>query len=218
MRKTHWLTRALAVSILLAAAPLTADDRPWQVKGSVMFIDGGTSVRSGYDDQSHVTIDGYGGGLYAALEYRPTPRLGIELGHLLGAVGNSETHFRHGDRQYYTDTDGIGFSSLLFALNVHLTPGQRVDVSIGPVIGYVWFSEFDVDWVDDDTVTVAIGSELAWGGALDIGIPIAQSNWSININMKYLDTKVESHRYDYHSSLDSSFDPFMVGVGFGFRF
>jgi hypothetical protein len=219
MKLKHLMTAAAVGALVLLAGPLEAEEKLWQVKGFGLFIDGGFSARTSHDDHASVTIDGdYGGGLYAGIEYRPTRYVGLELGNLVGAVGTTRARYgcRYGCGS--TGSTAIGFSSLLFALDIHVATSRRVDVSLGPIIGYSWFSEIDYDDHDYHSVAVAIRNDIMWGGGLDVDVRVAESNWSIAITAKYLDTRIESSsRHDFER-IDTSFDPFMIGVGFGFEF
>jgi len=219
MKSKYWLAATLAVALLLAAAPLAAEDLPWQVKGFILLMDGGLSEHSSHhDDEGWRTIEGdYGGGLYAAIEYRPTPLVGIELGNLVGAVGTTSGHYCGGCGRSL-DSTAIGFSSLLVALNAHLTTSRRVDVSLGPIVGYSWFSRLDYDNHNHYAGTLSVEDDMVWGGGLDVDIRIAESRWSIAIAAKYLETRIETSRRHGVERIDADFHPFMIGAGFGFEF
>lgn len=225
MRRTsQWLSAVFAVALLLSAVPLLAEERerPWQVKGFGVFIDGGFSTHyndyRAYHEDDDIRLSGdYGAGLYASLEYRPIPNLGIELGHLLGAVGSNAAEWGGGTCCSYTDSMNLGFSSLLLGLNVHLTPDTRIDVSVGPIIGHMWYSNLNWNHHGHDSWSVTVSNAFAWGGGIGLDIPIGESNWSIAVTAKYLDTEIESSSR-HGTRIKTSFDPFIAGVGFGFKF
>lgn len=230
MRSSHRVAAAAAAIGLLAAwiVPSAASaqgaagwgEGSWALRGfGVRLETGGDELRGLPLDPpltaSRFTLeDGSGAGL--AVEYRATRRLGFEALAILADL-EGEFRLRHIDpagpdevvrRDVATDLYGIG-------LNVHLTPGRRFDIYVGPLVALVRYDDFrprplaggarfTAD-LDDDTATgVTLGADMALGPS---------GRWAVSGAVRQLWSSVE--RAESGRELDV--DPLIASLGLAYR-
>jgi len=204
------LLLALAAS---AAAPAAAGDDSWRLKVS------GVSAQSTAGGGSDSSL---GGAL--ALEYRATPRIGVELGGL-------RTEFeKEASVQLFT-TDFVSeldfrMTPILARLNVHLTPGRRADLYVGPVAGYVLMSDVSHRYrpgplVDDIPFVMPAEDRFAWGAHAGLDVQLGRGSSYLTAGATYLDLPLEVRVPDSigpDGRFSGDFDPLVVHLGYGYRF
>jgi outer membrane protein W len=212
---TLTLTLALALAAG-AAAPAAADDS-WQLKVS------GISAQSTAGGGPNSSL---GGGL--AVEYRATPRLGIELGGLTTAF-EDETSIDFFQASFISEVD-FRMTPLLARLNVHLTPDRRVDLYVGPVAGYVLMSDLThrltFPGLELGTISVEVDipteDQFTWGAHVGLDVRLGQGSSFLSAGATYLDLPLEieavSIPEDPVDTISTDFDPLVVHLGYSYRF
>lgn len=159
----------------------------------------------------HSISDGSSAGV--GLEYRVTPRLGIELGFL---VGRLDTEFRSGTAAgTVTDSDAFDTYATTLGLLYHFRPDSPTDLYLGVFSQQLNFS--------DVTFQTAAGSsrKLTFDDDYGIGIKLGfdrpfrrQSSWLFSADVRYVLTLLEAEV----AGEDLDVDPLILSVGVGYRF
>jgi outer membrane protein len=100
-------------------------------------------------------------------------------------------------------------------LQYHFLPQERFSPYLGAGINYTVF--FD----EEEGAASSIDYEDSFGFALQAGIDYALSgNWSLNFDVKkvFLDTDVETTVGVNNIEADVDIDPWIIGIGVGYRF
>jgi outer membrane protein len=100
-------------------------------------------------------------------------------------------------------------------LQYHPLPDQRLSPYVGAGINYTIF--FD----EEDGDATSIDYENRFGFALQAGVDYALSgNWSLNLDIKkiFLNTDVETTVGGVDIDADVDIDPWIIGIGVGYRF
>jgi outer membrane protein len=206
-----------SAALPLAAADGGARDARWIVRGHGVWVsptgDEVEESRPIPEDRSTLSVsDGAGFGL--GLEYRWTPRLGVELGAMTADL-DADFLLETGG-VVLTDTETIATTSYSLGLNLHFAPGRRADVYVG---GFVAMTAFD----DAIFLTEAgLREKRAWdddygfGAALGLDVPFRPGGaWTFSASARYLLTILEA---EDSTSGDLDLDPLIVTAGVGYRF
>lgn len=113
----------------------------------------------------------------------------------------------------FTETLGdVKVMPLTAGLNFHLTRQSRVDLYIGPTIGYVFYGDLDVE---DERLS--IDDDFTWGATLGLDLPMGDKGWIFSGALRYLDTEASP---DDLGPGDQSMDvsPWILQVSAGYRF
>lgn len=139
-------------------------------------------------------------------ELRPRKHFGFEMG------------LSFTDVDFVVSVPGAGSAKLgsAFAMpftlgaNYHfLKRGSRVDVYLGPSIGWVLWGDLRLE--DDQTVSTE--SDVAIGGQVGVGVKLSEkSRWTFEATVQYLQTQFGDE------TLKIDVDPMMLRVGFGRRY
>jgi outer membrane protein len=100
-------------------------------------------------------------------------------------------------------------------LQYHFLPQERFSPYLGAGINYTVF--FD----EEEGAASSIDYEDSFGFALQAGIDYALSgNWSLNFDVKkvFLDTDVDTTVEGTDIEADVDIDPWIIGIGVGYRF
>lgn len=199
---------------------LTKPYRGWSITPFLSRID--TS-----DDQQRFDLGGgerqaywFDGGqaIGAQAEYRFNKWLGLGFGAFFGGL---ENHFEldffdaNGDFVWdMTDEDVDTFG--LFAGPVfHLTPDSRVDLFVGPLLGYLDYGSVDFR-LQGRSFRRSYDSETALGAQLGLDIPFrADSKWSLYVGAMYFDVSAES---DEAPAFDIDLEPLFLNLGVSYDF
>lgn len=218
------LTLAL-LSLLIITSTALASDSPWSLRVNGFYVepsDTPTIVTGPGIAVSSDNDTGTGGGINA--EYRFTPRLGLELGAVVGAHGDFVV-IAGGPGVRWKVSDTLTMSTACAGLNVHLAPAAQVDVYAGPLLALVSYNNMNIAYdptglqPDDFPITahLTIDDDVALGLNFGLDVPLGESDWIFNTNVRYLvtsmDASVAGGRVE---TVD--YDPLLVGVGFGYRF
>lgn len=162
-----------------------------------------------------LTIDsGTGAGL--ALEYRATRRLGVEALALFADL-DADARLRpieppgppaEQTQDLSTDLLGVG-------LNIHLTPGRRVDIYAGPLVALVRYDE--VTFVFDGgehVLSTDFDDDTAFGVTLGMDIALDRAGaWALTSSLRQLwsSTEVEG------TNQELDIDPLIASLGIAYR-
>lgn len=149
------------------------------------------------------------------LEYRFTPTLGVEFG-LLGA-SSFDTNVGNLGNGFGVETGIDSFAPLTLGLNYHFPTDHSLDLFAGPFLALVRYGDVSVQTgTGGVVVTETVDSDTGWGVILGIDLPIGSSGWLLQSNLRYIDTDMTGSTSD--GRFDSSFDPLIFSIGFGYRF
>ena len=229
----------LAGLLLAAAASAAGPEQGWRLRVNGYWLDANEGRISPLNTEfrSRVEESAALAGSIAG-EYRFGPRLGVEMGLLGGADNDYTVTF---DAGLLAANDTLAFSAACVGLNVHLTPGKKVDFYAGPLLAYVTYSHMSLGVGPAPPgsqallapLSVDLESEMTLGANLGMDVQIKQTNWLFNAGMKYLaaspDTTLDLRGVVFCQPevlcIDAgphraraAMDPLMVGVGFGYRF
>lgn len=157
---------------------------------------------------------GRGQGFGLGLEYHVNRRIGVEVGALfaetdLGFVVDTET-------QWERVEDKPDVTILSAGVNFHLTPGRKVDVFVGPLIGRADYGDaelpalgqsFDQDFEGDTVVGINLGIEVPACGKRCV---------SFYGGLRYLESSAESD--DNAPQFEIGVDPLILNVGVAYHF
>jgi len=214
----RWVPLTIAAMFLIAAADARAgDDDGWRLRVDFGFFDPGgngitidtgtTTVRS--------DLDG-GGGAGVRGEYQLSRRLGVEIGFFSGASVDIDVGVSGGTSSTVVEVSSYTF--LAPGLDVHLTPDAKVDLYIGPQLAWVNYSDVEVGVLPGSVGTgVSVDTDLGFGGILGLDVPVGErKRWTFQMNLRYLDTKMEGDATT--PRLEADFDLTIFSLGFGYRF
>ena len=227
------LLMLLTLLVLLAAPGNALGDEEWTLR-----IDGAGLGSTG-------SVFG-GAGIAIALEYRPQPRLGIEVGGVAAVLGDGiaatfldvSAGVSAGRPEIAARTTTRlrlrGYRTLSAAVNLHLTPDRRVDVYLGPMVAYSVLDQTSLDvW---SSATQVAGSWSAWtagvgtrGFARDdasigvgfqtgFNVPIGGGSWGIRGSLRFLDVSHELVGVSDGSRVRIDLDPIISTIGVSYRF
>jgi outer membrane protein W len=150
-------------------------------------------------------------------------RLGLDVGVLTAGtgVGNNLDIDWTGVRL----RSGITMTPVTAGLNVHLTPGSRFDVYMGPLVAYVMYSGFSLEIGSYFDQGYSTRSDFGFGANLGVDLRLGKGRWSLNTNIRYLNTTLEfrpssgfSAKEAIAGSATTDLDPTIFSIGFGVRF
>jgi hypothetical protein len=137
------------------------------------------------------------------------------------------------DQEFLTIESSLRMTPVLAGLNIHLTPGRRADLYLGPVVGLVRYDDIEIEFRGDflggeviPVQRVETEDGFAWGARLGVDVPIGRRGAFFTASATYLKAEVEVDGFDDPEGEDvedfgsSSFDldPFLTQIGFGYRF
>jgi outer membrane protein W len=215
------LVAALAVGAWSAASNgAAAQEERWHLRFSAL----GAQSTSGVDTDP---VPGFGLGL----EYRVTPRIGIELGGLtVEPEAEERINLFIAD---FTLESSYRITPVLARVNFHFTPEGPVDFYAGPVAGYVDVSDVTLRLRvrgpfgdDSDEVELGADDELAWGAAVGLDVPIGGGRSFVTLGATYLrlpldvDLAIDNGEEDPQEEFEvlGDPDPLVVHLGYGLRF
>jgi hypothetical protein len=147
-----------------------------------------------------------------ALEYRFSPRLGVEIGGLRVEPEEAVDHSLITIQPLSIDST-YRMTPLLARLNFHLTPGRRLDLYAGPVAGYVDFSDVDVHFhsgsfcspaptclpppPSTSTVRAEAEDPWVWGAGLGADVPLGRGGSFVSVGATYLRLPFDAREGDF---------------------
>jgi hypothetical protein len=131
------------------------------------------------------------------LEYRLSPRLGVELSACSVELDERVDVTVITILPLAIDAS-YRMTPLLARLNFHLTPGGRVDLYAGPVAGYVLFSGEEVRYrsgsLPGPVTTATAGADAeerwTWGAGLGLDVALGRGGSLVTAGVTYLDLPI----------------------------
>lgn len=121
-------------------------------------------------------------------------------------------------------SSSVALTPVLARLNVHLTPQGPVDVYFGPVVGLMNYGDVknEVRIAGDREIfftRVETDEEIAWGGHVGLDVRLGAGSSFLTVGATYLDSVVTLVPLgDRGFTQDVEIDPFLVQVGYTYRF
>jgi outer membrane protein W len=208
---------SLGIALVLGAGSraAAATDGRWELE-----VSGGS-----FQSASELGLDS-SAGFGLGLEYRASRRIGVQLEVLTSEI-DSDLGFEFFDLDLFVIESRLRMTPVLARLDVHLTPDRKVDFYMGPVLGYVRYSDIKTevrsDFVDEPISLGRVQTRdgFAWGGQIGMDVPMGSRGTFFTLGATYLKAEVETSEVGEDGvEVDSSFDlnPFVVQAGFGYRF
>lgn len=235
MRSTHAFaaTAAAGLAALLCLAPAAAAQDgyeagkgSWTVRGFGAWIDTEGFEESGHSlhpfpvFSSALTI-GDGNGVGLSLEYRITRRIGVEAFALEGELdGEFRLVFTDPPNPEQRVTQGVETDLYGLGVNLHLTPGRRVDLYVGPVVAEIRYDDFsgfincghpltrctfDFKFADDTALGVTLGADVTLGDT---------DRWALSVTLRQL----WSDPQEGPDRREIEMNPLIATAGVAFRF
>lgn len=222
-----------AIVILAATLPVHSGDRPHLVRfGGAYVVPTGDLTEDGFfvedlgdgtrlEFQGDLTIEAVEAfGPFVSYEYRLSPRIGLEaavtstrhdvdgtLDGTLQQIDNLSGEVLAEMALEETATVGdVSLMPLTLGLNVHLLGEDGLDLYVGPVAGYVWFGDLEIEGE-----TVAIDDDVTFGAVLGLDVPLGD-RWIVGGAVRYLAVSADLEG----ESL--GVDPWVVHAHAGVRF
>lgn len=211
-------TALLAVAVLLLLVPGSAradEETGWRLRFYLASLDFDVETEAGSSIGYDSTV---GGGVGLNAEYRFSRRLGVDVG-ILGAGGfDISTRVQGPAGGTVVETDTLGFTPLSVGLDVHLTPDQRVDFYLSPLVAWIRYGSVSARTGNGFTATsIEADDDIAPGAALGLTVPIGQKRrWSFVAHLMYLASSLDGSGAE-GSRLSSDNNTTVFGLGFGYR-
>jgi outer membrane protein W len=221
-RRFRSVAQVAAVFLLFAVTQPTAGftaDRPWLIRVAGVSVDSDAhevEVIGTGEGLSISTGSGFGFGL--DLEYRVSHRLGVDFG-VLSAAPSVGTSVDVGWKSIgISASAGVTMTPITAGLNVHLTPDNRLDVYLGPLVAYVVYEGFTLTAGPGLSESFSSENDVGFGANLGVDVDLDNNGrWTFNAAIKYIDSTLEGQPSDGDAGR-TDFDPTIVGFGFGYRF
>jgi hypothetical protein len=186
MRRSRWAILAVAViSTALISPAIRAEESE-----NIVRFGGGWYATTG--DANDLSDNGLG--LWGSYEHRFFEKLGVEL--MLAYV----------DYDSFLDIlGGISMTPATATLNFHRNAGGKVDVYVGPTLG---FARLEIGEGFFGTGDESSETEFAWGAAVGVDVPFGQGPWAFSGSLRYLTADFDG----------SDFSNVVFHLGAGYRF
>lgn len=200
----------------LAVRPLRADSR-WTVRSQASLwtaIDARAEVTAAGEEPAIQSVsDGASFGL--AVEFLVRPKLGLELGFLVGGLDTDLTFNDAGGR--LADSDRFDLYATTLGVNYHLaqTPRKRAGVHLGAFVQQSNYS--DVTFLNRAGSRRTLAFDDDYGAGVKIGVDLpfkAEGRWLFNADLRYVATILETEA----GGQDLELDPLVISIGLGYRF
>jgi hypothetical protein len=99
-------------------------------------------------------------------------------------------------------------------LNFHLLPQSKLDLVIGPTIGYAFWGDLKTDLFPEN---FAAEDEFIYGAHVALNVPFAEGKWAFSAAVDYLLTEINLEGGD-SSDPALGVDPLMIKLGVSYRF
>lgn len=220
---------AVALLTWIVPSAATANGK-WYLRGFGVWVDPDVDFMTTNDEGDEIRADSDSAfGLGISGEYRFSHRFGAELG-IFRANPDINLHYQFNViPASFTTTDELAMTPMTLGLNIHLLPpDKRADLYMAPLFAYVQYGDltfeiaetFEVDGIPvpfEETVEVSVSSDVAYGAALGLDVPISFSPWAISGAVKYLWTDL--HLTESGGGRESlGYDTLITTLGFRYSF
>ena len=224
MRKTTLIVAICAVALGWSGAATAEVEGSWIVRFGALWVDTAVDFREA-EDGSSVRLTGDAGlGFSLVGEVRVSERLGIELG---AQWSENDLELELAGEMFcgsvfctVAASDSVRPLTLSLGLDIHLTPERRADLYVGPVLGYVLYSDPTFRALGG-ALRVSIDDDFAWGGVVGLDVPFGDRGWHFSSSIRYLRAEADLTARDDEGDAGTAsidFDPLAVAVGFAYRF
>lgn len=223
MRKTTLIVALCTVALGWTGAASADVEKTWILRAGALWVDTDLDFRQA-DDGASVRLTGDAGfGFSLVGEYRANDRLGLELG---AQWSENDVELRLAGEMFcgstlctVTASDSVQPLTLSVGLDIHLTPGKRADLYVGPLVAYVRYTDLTFRALGE-ALRVSFDDEYAWGGVVGLDVPMGDRGWHFSGSIRYLQAEADVSARDDEgdagtASLD--FNPVTLAVGFGYR-
>lgn len=244
--KRYGVLLAIFLAIPLQAADVDRDKHKFRLGLTMTTSTGGFETgtfRDKFFFRETSTTEADGGsafGLQAGYEFRPVQRLGIALAAEAVSVDMGFREIREVESfdfisgDFVTDTaragaDGeLSMTPVTLAAHVYLTRGSKVDVYVGPVVGYVFYGDLKEDsWFasfENNPSAEVLGEPVKWelendnivGGIFGLDLNLGQGAGSFHVAAAYYDGSTVPK--DEEAGFEIDVDPIVLRAGVVFRF
>jgi len=202
-------TRKTAIALVVTLSILGFVSQAWAEKGAkrVQFGFAYSSPTGDYVDGDETTELDSASGFQASFEYMVTERIGVEpaIGFFSHDVKVRETGFPDltvGDTSLFALTANV---------NYHLLRDKKVDLFVGPTIGYAFWGDLKSDVFQEN---FPADDEFVYGVNLGIDVPFGQGAWGFAGSIGYLVSDLALQG----AGADIGVDPFQLKAGVSYRF
>ena len=220
MRMKHRTLRAaMTLLLLIAVSPASFAQQfepSWRLGFDLAFVDPtGDNVTVGVNgDRVDIAFDSQAG-VGIRLEYQFARSLAAEIGF----VGTAGIDVAIGDLGNTTgvSTRVSSFTPVTAGVNYHFTPDSRVNLYAGPFLAIVRYGDIEVEvGTGGVAARVSVDSDLGWGAIAGLEVPVGSGHWSLQSNVRYVHTRMSGTSDG--DRFDGNFNPFVLSIGFGYRF
>jgi len=222
MRLTHSNVRVLAILAVLVAAlawppAAHAQERKLSFRAQGTWTSPtGEFDLSGPEGQRIMASTDQPFGFSLAIEYRPIPRVGFELNGMYARPTVDATAVLDGES---TDASGaVSFMPLSGAVNLHMTPGRRIDIYAGGSLLWAIYGDLELLVPGEGRAFLRGHSDAGWGMHLGVDVPFGHAGWSFSAAIRYMSTSYKFTDVEDDMDLEMRFDPFVLGLGVSARF
>jgi len=201
--------RRSAIALVVTLSVLGFVSQAWAEKGGkrVQFGVVYSSPTGDYVDGDETTELDSASGFQASFEYMMTARIGVEpaISFLDHDVLFRETGFPE------LKVGKTSLSALTANVNFHLLQDKRVDLFVGPTIGYAFWGDLKSDLFEE---SFPVDDEFVFGVNLGVDIPFGEGAWGFAGSIGYLFSNLALEG----ASADIGVDPFQLKAGVSYRF
>lgn len=209
-----WKISVLAglAAVLLTSVPLSeaqAQNSPWQIRLRGIVV--------APDESANITVIGGDADVETVfvpeldITYFLSERFALEL---ILATTNHKVKARNTDLGD-VDLGSVRLLPPILTLQYHLAPGARVRPYVGVGVNLTIFYDGDAP----GGVVTDIDYENAFGLSLQAGVDFAiKGNWFLNVDVKKLFLNTDVSLNGGAITADVSLDPWIIGLGLGYRF
>jgi outer membrane protein W len=149
-------------------------------------------------------------GFQASFEYRFSDLLGIEPALTLAShsVDSMESGFPD------VEIGEADLTTLTANLNFHLLGESKLDLFVGPTIGYTFWGDLESDLVSD---SFPVKDDFIYGVNVGIDVPFGESHWGFSGVLNWLQIDADLEDADPGDSA-LGVDPLQIKVGVYYRF
>lgn len=217
----RFLVFGALLALAAGAAPGAAADDAWQLE--IYGVSAQSTAGSGSDGSP-------GAGL--GLRYRVTPRIGVALAALTGEVEGLDVEFFLPHIDFATE---VRMTPILARLDLHLTPGRRADLYLGPVAGHVSLSDVTAQRTGQTDPPGSLETrtptkdQFTWGAHVGLDVRLGGGKSFLTAGATYLDLPLELDNPVGVQTLEGDtsliplpvggdLDPLIFRLGYAYRF